>query len=189
MVGVSGCNNVGKTSIVRRLRELLGDRFAVEVFGDEFRLTAGGTSFEDACATLCSQLAKSARITSPVCLFDRTFADNLCFVRLRGAKNEKLYRALVNPIADVVRTFDLNVDVQRAHEDFLTGTTYLSGEERRRIRKFLDEFFATADIPVLKVTTDRANFAASVGAAATQIADAVLKIEARRRIASARPTT
>jgi hypothetical protein len=181
LVGISGANNVGKTSVVRKVNELLSQHCLVRIVDDEFRVAATGSTKDDAYSTLCSQLVRLQDVDGDVCIVDRTPADNLCFLRLRGGRSEKSYSILAPRIAEVVKTFDLTFDVKRSVETFEESTKFVSGLDRKQIREYLDEFFTHFSLKTVRLTTDITRFDESVEAAAHRISDAIKAALKQRR--------
>jgi hypothetical protein len=181
IVGISGANNVGKTSIVRKVRELLEQRCSVTVLDDEFRVAATDSTKDDAYSTLCSQLVRLQSVNGDVCIIDRTPADNLCFLRLRSGIADKSYAILAPRISSLLRTFDLQFDVRRSEEAFDDDTKFVTGSDRKRVREYLDELFSNYGLNAVRLTTDFSKFDRSVELAAQTVADAVTAKLAQRR--------
>jgi hypothetical protein len=180
LVGISGANNVGKTSIVSKAKQLISQEYSVQVIDDEFRMMARGSTKDDAYSTLCSQLVRLQSLHGDVCIVDRTLVDNLCFLRLRDGKAEKSYSILAPRIAEIMRKFDLTFDVKRSKETFDVSTKFVSGPDRKQVREYLDDFFANFNIKTMQLTTDADKFDESVETAALAIAEAA-KVALRLR--------
>lgn len=153
-VGISGMNNVGKTTLAKRIRSRLEDRYRVDLIPDQFRSAGNGVSIEDNVRVLFSQLVAQQKAEADVCIFDRTLIDNLCFLRLRANPDETLYEELAPVVAVAARRLDLTVDVQLAEGSQLLKSSHVSGAQRRFVRGALDEFFRTYDVNRITVELD-----------------------------------
>jgi hypothetical protein len=172
LIGVSGANNVGKTSIIGRVRALIGHEYDLRVIDDEFRVAARASTKDDAYSTLCSQLVRLQSVGGDICIVDRTIADNLCFLRLRSADKDDSYAILAPRIAELIKSFHLTFDVKRSVETYEDRTRYLSGPERKKVREYLDAFFTDFGITITPLWTDSNKLEDSIEEAANTIAEA-----------------
>lgn len=173
-VGVTGVNNVGKTTLVRILRERLQQWHQVMVYPDEFKVRRAGTSMAQNYFVLISQALVGNDGKSDVAIYDRTLVDSLAFLRIRG--NDTAYRALGPTVAAAMGRFTLILDIRHIGDSYSTATTRVSAADRARLRTILDEFFELHDVQRLKIWLDPKNFQESLASAADQ---AVHEIEKR----------
>ncbi|MBA7550884.1 hypothetical protein ES705_43413 [subsurface metagenome] len=178
-IGISGVNNVGKTRIATMLRDCLNEKFKVQFFADQFFLSGNGTNIKDNYVILCSQLLEKEDPTADICIYDRTLVDNLCFMMLRD-REDCLYRELFSLFAQIVKNYDLIVDVHRADDDYSTDTRLLKGPDRIVIRKSLDSFFKTYDLHKLDVFTDTKSLEKSINQIVTMLYDRISSIYTQR---------
>lgn len=178
-IGISGVNNVGKTRIAKMLRDRLSEKFKVQFFADQFFLSGNGTNIKDNYVILCSQLLAKEDPTADICIYDRTLVDNLCFMMLRD-RDDHLYRELFSLFAQIVKNYELIVDVQRTDDDYSTDTRLLKGSDRIFIRKSLDSFFKTYDLKKLDVFTDAKNFEQSTNQIVKMLYDRIFSIYTQR---------
>ena len=163
-IGISGVNNVGKTLIATKLRNCLSKKFKVQFFADQFFLSGNGTNIKDNHIILYSQLLAKEDPNAEMCIYDRTLVDNMCFMMLRDKrdKDDRLYPKLLFLFAQIVKNYELIVDVHRTDNDYSTDTKLLKGSDRIHIRKSLDSFFETYDVQKLDVFTDTKNLEQSI---------------------------
>lgn len=178
-IGISGVNNVGKTRIATKLRDCLSKKFKVQFFADQFFLSGNGTNIKDNHIILYSQLLAKEDPNVDICIYDRTLVDNLCCMMLRE-KNDRLYRELLSLFAQIVKNYELIVDVHRADNDYSTDTKLLKGSDRIHIRKSLDSFFKTYDVQKLDVFTDTKNLAQSINQAVEMLYNRISSIYTQR---------
>lgn len=179
-IGISGVNNVGKTRIATKLRDCLSKKFKVQFFADQFFLSGNGTKIKDNFIILCSQLLTKEDPNVDICIYDRTLVDNLCFMMLRDKDDRLYYRELLSLFAQIVKNYELIVDVHRADDDYSTDTKLLKGSDRICIRKSLDSFFQTYDLQKLDVFTDTKNLEQSINQAVEMIYDRISSIHTQR---------
>ena len=182
-IGISGVNNVGKTSLANALRAELSGQFKVHLIPDQFRHVSGGATVNGSIAILLSELARApSEDDADVVIYDRTILDNLIFLRLR-AQADDVYNALIKPIVTIVKSLDLIVYVKPADGAFSAGTTFVSANDRQRISEFFDECLAAYDITHQEVALGAGTFTADVRGAAQKVATTAREIYHRKRIA------
>jgi hypothetical protein len=152
-VGICGVNNVGKTHLATALRDALAKRYAVQLVPDQFRVAHGSRDLRDTYRVVLSQLLVQPEAGIDICIFDRTLLDNYCALLIRSKFDEKI-RSISPLVASEMRKLDLILYVKRADGDYSADTTFLTGEERGQIKKALDNFFITYDLPTFEILLD-----------------------------------
>ncbi len=169
-VGLSGANNVGKTTLANRLLEsLVLEGLSASLVPDQFREVEDPSSYDGNVRILFRQVISEDDSVSAVCILDRTLADNLCFLKVRG--QDGLYQTLAPMVASSMKCLDLIVDVKNTDEKHAKDTTHVTAEERRRLRRSLEDFYSTYGIPRMSVEINHLKFKESM----TTAKDACLK--------------
>lgn len=181
-IGISGLNNVGKTTLATRLRDLISKKYSVRLVGDQFRIAGGGTSLRDNYIILLSQLMSEVENGAEVCVFDRTSIDNLCFLRARTGADDIVYQTLAPRIAVAAERYDMIFFVERSNDGYSTPTRCLTGEERLIVHRTMSEFFTTYDIPRIGIKVDPGRFEESIEEAANRMCSNVFDLARTRRL-------
>ena len=181
-IGISGINNVGKTTCAARLRCMLQQRFTVDLIPDHFRTVGNGTELDDNSRMLFEQLADN-HSNADVCIYDRTLIDNLCFLRMRNRQNESLYHKLAPVVASASTMLDLTVDIRAPANSPIRKTTHVSAADRKFVRRALDEFFSTYGVNRLRVEVDPDDFDASINRAVASAAERIEHVLRARKVA------
>ena len=176
-LGISGINNVGKTQLSKKLRDIISSKFKVMLFMDQFRITGENTSIQNNYAILLSQLMNEHYKDSEICIYDRTLLDNFCFLCIRSGSCDSVYQNLAKEVAEAMNNFDLIIDVTKSREDYSMSTTHVTGEERKAIRCLLTKFYATHNIDKMDVVIDVEHFEQSIHDAAIKIAAKVIELK------------
>lgn len=182
-VGVCGSNNVGKTRLATKLRDILSEYLTVKFYPDEWRMEGGGNDLEYNYNVLIAQLLNEMSAEGDVSVFDRTSIDTLCFLRLKSRPNDRLFESISPNIAKVASLFDVLVDVQKSSEDYSENTTHTSGEERKFVRETLDSFFSRYAIKTYNVVLETGRFDESIENTAQEITQEILKTVRERNVA------
>jgi hypothetical protein len=182
-VGICGSNNVGKTRLAMKLKDILSKHLTVKLYLDEWRMKGGGSDLEYNYTVLIAQLLNEMNAKGDVTVFDRTSIDALCFLRLKSRPNDYLFESISPDIAKVASQFDVLLDVHKSSEDYSKNTTYTSGEERKFIRETLDSFFSRYGIEPYKVVLETGRFDESIENTAREIAQEILKTVRERKVA------
>lgn len=165
VIGISGVNNVGKTTLANKLLERLRattDR-SVELVPDQFREVARPTTVDGNVRILFHQVLSQAKGDPALRLLDRTLADNLCFLKVRG--QDSLYQQLAPLVADAMKKVDLIIDVRNTNEDSPMDTSFVNGDQRQKLRRHTDDFFTTYGISRLRVAIEKDTFESSIDSA------------------------
>lgn len=181
-IGISGANNVGKTSLANALKNALGEPLEVCVFVDAFRTTGSGIGLEDNLLALITQVLDSQSVDCDVAIYDRTFVDTLCFLCLKTHDRERIYNLLAPKIASAMERFSFVIDVKRQADDYTSSTKLVPGSDRKFVRDRLDEFFSTYGIATREVIIDDAKFDESIVEHARQLAVEINSILKHRRM-------
>jgi hypothetical protein len=182
-IGISGVNNVGKTSLANELRLVLSADFKVHLVPDQFRLVNDGASFDGSVAILLAELIGSEIPNdTEIVIYDRTLLDNLLFLRVRSDQDD-LYREIVKPIVSVIKTYDLIIYVKRSMENFSARTSHVLARDRHRVQDMFVECFSIYDIPHREISMRLESFDTDVREAAATLSKEVRDIYQRRRIA------
>ncbi len=181
-IGISGVNNVGKTTLAIRLRSILQQRYTVDLIPDHFRTVGNGTGFNENFRIQFEQLADDQHSKANVCIHDRTLIDNLCFIRMRNRPDESLYHSLAPVVAPVAGELDLTVDVHAPATSPARKTTHVSAADRKFVRRALDDYFDTYGVNRVRVEVDPADFDATVDRAVAAVAEKVENLLRARKV-------
>ena len=179
-IGISGVNNVGKTTIAGSVHKEISSQLSATLVLDVFRGEGSGISMERNYAMLWDQFQKELTPGSgAVTIYDRTTIDNLCYLRARN--HEDLYQALAPRIAEHARRFDLIFDIRRPDNDYSNSTTHVSGDMRKQAREFIDTFLLNYQIKVHVVVVD-VNQPESMAEAINTICKRILEVTRNWRV-------
>lgn len=181
-IGISGINNVGKTTFATKLRSTLQKRFTVDLIPDHFRTVKNGTELNNNFRILFEQLADN-HSNADVCIYDRTLIDNLCFLRMRNRHDESLYHNLVSVVAIASSTLDLIVDIRFLANSEIGNTKHVTATDRNFVRSALDEFFDTYDVNRITFEIDPDDFDASINKAVDSAAKNIEHLLRARKVA------
>ena len=145
MIGISGINNSGKTSVINRVIEILQKNFSVSVIPDAFTNISTKKQIKDLNKKIISQssLYFSKSYNEEIVIFDRTPFDNYIYYLMRemfsvpvfSRKDKKnILLARYNYlIKEQMKKFDLIYKIQRKNELANYSTTWVSPEERKLV--------------------------------------------------------
>ncbi len=174
-VGITGLNNVGKTTLATKLFQLLNVKTPAKLYRDEFR-TAEKITFEDNCLILFSQFGKEIIPEADINVYDRTLVDNLCFLRVRLGKNDAFYHELAPQVASVAKRFDLIIDIDSKFDAGIKATKLVTATDRKLVRKTLNDFFSNHGITKLTINDTDLRSETEMDKAVNQIAEQVMSI-------------
>jgi hypothetical protein len=156
-VGISGANNVGKTTLALAVTRTLGTWGSVKLHPDAFRAHGRKKGYDANCALVATLLhCPEAQETFEV--FDRTLADDLCFLRLRAGAKRSFYEQVAPMVAQTLRSYDLIVLVEAQAHELDTDTSLVTASERKLVAGFIDDFYRVNGISVTKVSIDSKDF-------------------------------
>lgn len=137
-IGVSGINNIGKSSLCLELKQKYGNELAI--IEDSFISEAKQSSFEVSLFCLLNQVLDYRRIKSEqpnktIFLFDRTPIDNFVFLIHYKNTNEydRYIEHLKNEIKKFMESFDYIVLLYPDKGYRWKNTTYLKGDVRKKL--------------------------------------------------------
>ena len=143
LIGVSGINNSGKTSIIRECAEILKKSFSVYVVEDIFRDITTKSQIDRLNQTLFTKLAIiiEENYEEQIVIFDRTPFDNFVYYIMREmCKANALTRqfkknTILTTYNSIIRKeqnkFDLKFQVKRKKELPNYSTKWVSAKERK----------------------------------------------------------
>jgi hypothetical protein len=177
LVGITGVYNVGKTALASALRNSLPQICKTVLFYDPFREPISGVTLQDNFRMMIFQLLESnANPDADVYIFDTTIAECLCYLALRGPEGDHTYQQLAHACAEVMRRFDMIIEVHKDKDDIDCPTTHLTGADRRQIRENLKEFYDRYALVRQKVVLRTDSFENSVEVASAAIRQRVLRV-------------
>lgn len=151
LIGVSGINNSGKTSIITKCAEILRKNFSVRIVEDIFNGITTRPQIDRLNQTLFTKLAViiEGNYTEQIVIFDRTPFDNLVYYIMREMCKTKPFNreAKKNTILatynSIVRReqnkFDLKFQVKRKKEMPNYSTKWVSAKERKCVLDLYQE--------------------------------------------------
>ena len=184
-IGISGVNNIGKTTLVKLCNEELSRRHDVKIYNDFFSLYNKKTLYHNICI-LFSQSIMEASCKNKINIFDRTLLDNFVYACIREEElqlkylshgkvrrdsfNElhpdlnSLYETLYPSIISQLNTYDLIVFLRRKNDPYTLSTTHVSSLQRKKADEMLTKFYSnyTGTTPILALEVDSENFDASI---------------------------
>lgn len=184
-IGISGINNVGKTTFANTLRSALQQNFTVDLIPDLFRTVENGTELNGNLRIMFEQLANNLSIAD-VCIYDRTLIDNLCFLRMRNRQDESLYHSLAPVVAAASRILDLTFDVCSSTSSRIHKSRHVSAADRKFVRVALDDFFTTYDVNRVRLVVDPDDFEVSIKKAVASATERVEHLVRSRKVADTR---
>jgi hypothetical protein len=178
LVGFTGINNVGKTALATAVRTRLSKKCNPVMFFDPFREATSGVSLQDNFRMMIFQLLEyNANPEADVYIFDTTAAESLCYLALRGSpEGDQSYQQLAHACQDVMKRFDLVIEVQKDRDDIDNPTTYLTATDRRQIRDKLNEFYTRFGLVRDRVVIGSDHFQLSLDEQAEAISNRVLRL-------------
>ena len=159
IVGVSGLNNLGKTTLTSLLKETYGDNLAI--INDTFKHDADN-SFESAILSLCFQLYDFTNILrnskSKIILFDRTPIDNLAFMYLNRKQSQAFdfyIESICDEIMEFMNSFYFIAFLKPGQNGFqYRQTTHLDSKTRKLVRKRLEMLHQDSHANVIHYKTE-----------------------------------
>ncbi len=146
-IGISGINNIGKTTLCNELKQTYGNKVAI--IGDPFISDLNKSSFEIAIFCLLNQLIEYHRIINEykdksIFIFDRTPIDNFAF--LIHHKNTNEYDRYIEHLKHEIKKFMLYFDVlvlMYPDEKYIwKKTSVLSPDERKKINETIQDLYS-----------------------------------------------
>ena len=138
LVGITGINNVGKTSLVTEIKAIKKHTLTTNYIDDAFRVNGGRTRLDDNINALIMQISSILNNTSEILIMDRTPADTLAYIKLF---DENLYESLSFDVAKLMKKFDLLINLSIKNEDFRKRTKLLNQHDRKRVHNYLNDFY------------------------------------------------
>ena len=137
-IGISGVNNVGKTTAIKEIEKYFKNSNSIHVIKDAFRATNEGTRIEDNINALIQQITDIWNTDSKIVIMDRTPADTLAFLQLFS---NDLYMTLCPNVVKIMRKFDLIINLRIKNDDFSKNTTLMTKLNRKIVYKTLNDFY------------------------------------------------
>ncbi len=159
IIGISGLNNLGKSTLSSILKEEFGEKIAI--VNDTFKHDADN-SFESSVLALCFQLYDFTNVLrnskSKVILFDRTPIDNLAFMYI-NRKQSRSFDFYIESICDEIMEFMNSFYFIAFLKPDQTGfqyraTTHLDSKTRKLIRKRLEMLHQDSHANVIHYRTE-----------------------------------
>lgn len=146
-IGVSGLNNIGKSSLCLELKLKYGEK--VIVIEDSFISDTEQSSFEVALFCLLNQIFEFTRLKKElsdktIFIFDRTPIDNFAFLKLY--KTTKLYDRYIERLENEIRNFMVSFDIiallipdEKGYK--YKDTSHLKTETRKRVPTVINTLY------------------------------------------------
>lgn len=167
IVGVSGLNNTGKTSIIYKCKEILQKNFTVRIIPDDFQHISKSKDYSYINQQIIfNQLSNlNTNYKEDIIIFDRTPFDNYIYLVMRqmtkkfviqsDRAKKDLYFEYNKMIREQMNNFSIICNVQRKKEDLKLNTTYISAKQRKcliNLYKELSQEFLPRDIFEFKIS-------------------------------------
>lgn len=172
-IGITGLNNVGKTSVAAGVARLLENKWRTSLVSDSFRVLAPRVDFAANLEMLFLQFVSEvdASMRSDVIVCDRTLIDNFIFMKMRNTENEDMLRFLEPLVVRYARSYDRLFYLSPGNE--IVSSKHLSVSERTLVLRMFNDFLHHNSIGVIEVRVE------SVSAAVQQIVKHVEQMTAR----------
>lgn len=167
IVGITGINNTGKTSIVNKCKEKLPANFSVRIVPDAFSMVTGNEEFSYVNRQIIFQqvIDLHQKYTEDIIIFDRTPFDNFIYLVMREMMSETdkrqkrrknaLFIEYAKLIQELMKNFDLIYGVKRKKESNDCKTKWITPKERKVLLKLYNEFsgkFLSRDVQHFEVS-------------------------------------
>lgn len=179
-IGITGANNVGKTSIAKGLTNELNKEFRTLLINDAFREVGENTKIHDNLTALLIQVMNLFNSDYEIVIYDRTPADTLAFLNLFDIEKTKLYSFFAPRISKIMEQFDFIFDIQLNNETFELESTLVDAKSRKIVRETLNKFYKNSNLPVIQLFNDTedmsTSFSQNIEKSKNIIRDKILKI-------------
>jgi Ni2+-binding GTPase involved in maturation of urease and hydrogenase len=146
LVGFSGTNNVGKTTIAKSVYGELKKYYKVTMIEDIFRKTGQKTERNDNINALLKQLNEIFDAQSEIILVDHTPLDTLAFIRLF---DKDMYNALYAEVISIMHRFDCLFNICIKNDKFDFDSTLVDKKARKNVYMTINEIYRNNNIPYL----------------------------------------
>lgn len=182
MVGISGLNNTGKTSIINKCKEKLQKNFSIRIVPDTFHQVITNKDFSYINRQIIfKQLSDlHTNYKEDIVIFDRTPFDNFIYLVMRetmsgvarlGKRKNNLFFEYSRMIREQMQNYDLVYNVKRKNETGDCSTKWVSAKERKCLISLYSEFsseFLPRDIDSFEISGE--SFEKDVEEAASRLA-------------------
>lgn len=180
LIGISGINNVGKTTFASKLYERLRTKFNTDLVDDVFKQIQDGTSIGSNYFILFSQLKNMGRNDAEIMIFDQTIIDTFCYLRMRTQENDTIIHNLGKEIAEVARSFDLLINLNKSYDDYSKSSQHITLAERKFMREAIEDFFKNYHIEKIDVVINGNGFNHSTEENIERITEMISEIRQKR---------
>jgi len=155
LVGFSGTNNVGKTTIAKGVNEyLIGQHYEVILIDDIFRKTGQKTEKIDNINALLKQLNEIFDTHAEIVLVDHTPLDTLAFIKLFDAD---IYNTLYAEVVAIMHRFDCLFNISIKDDKFNTNSKLVNKDARKMVYTTINEIYQHNSISVASIENHKTN--------------------------------
>ena len=197
-LGISGVNNVGKTTIAKRCLARLTSKYATRLYDDYFDNYNGKTLYDNLCIILSQQIQEQT-CDSEINIFDRPLIDNFFYLCMReeelresysNTKSNKkhlthlhpsieyIYESMLHNVSMQMKKYDLILFIRKKNDMFDVSTSNVQSAQRKRIHTMLSNFYNSADFKgrVLVYDVDHNDFDNSIDEIVNLVVNEIDKI-------------
>jgi hypothetical protein len=151
IIGISGVNNVGKTTIVNKVREK--SKEIIDIVPDSFQSPMESNT-ENALLSIFIQINELLRIDrqAKIIIFDRTPLDNYCYYKLRNNSKENVI--LREKVISLMKKFDIIINLEKLNDKFSTKTSLTTARERKIVKTELSNILRENNLSKMSLEVD-----------------------------------